>query len=109
MATPSDVEARAVNARTVDLSWTAGGAPLYHVYRNGALIATVQNTGGPMTFTDGWAAPGQTYAYEIAGTLGGDRTTVESPPARVSAKTPPIIVVLDPGHGGNDPGALGGY
>jgi N-acetylmuramoyl-L-alanine amidase len=110
IASPTEVAGKAINARTVDLSWTSGGAPAYHVYRDGTLIGTVQNSGGSrLSFSDVWAAPGQTYGYEIAATLGGDRTTVESAPAKVSVRTPPIVVALDPGHGGKDPGASGSY
>ncbi|MFY9587116.1 MAG: N-acetylmuramoyl-L-alanine amidase [Actinomycetota bacterium] len=110
MDTPADVAGRAINARTVDLSWTPGGAPGYHIYRDGALIGTVWASGeSRLTFSDVWAAPGQTYGYEIAATLGGDRRTFESPPASVSVVTPPIVVALDPGHGGRDPGASGSY
>ena len=109
MQTPADVAGRAINARTVDVSWTPSGAPFYHVYRNGALIGTIQNGGGRMTFSDVWAAPGQSYTYEVAATLGGDRTAFESRPATLSVATPPIVVALDPGHGGNDPGATGSY
>ncbi len=109
IAPPGDPAGKAVNARTVDLSWNAGGAPAYHVYRDGALIGTVQNGGGRLSFTDVWAAPGQSYRYEIAATLGGDRTAIESSPVAVSVRTPPIVVALDPGHGGKDPGAVGSY
>jgi N-acetylmuramoyl-L-alanine amidase len=109
IAPPGDPAGKAINSRTVDLSWNAGGAPAYHVYRNGALIGTVQNVGARLTFTDVWAAPGQTYRYEIAATLGGDRTAIESTPVALSVRTPPIVVALDPGHGGKDPGAVGGY
>ena len=109
MATPSGSAGRAINARTVDLSWTPTGAPAYHVYRDGALLGTVWNDGSSrLTFSDVWAAPGQRYAYEVAATL-GDRSALESAPARLSVATPPIVVALDPGHGGNDPGATGRY
>ena len=106
---PGEPNGKAINARTVDLSWNAGGAPAYHVYRDGGLIGTVENGGGRLTFTDVWAAPGQSYRYEIAATLGGDRTTIESAPVSLSVRTPPIVVALDPGHGGKDPGAVGSY
>jgi N-acetylmuramoyl-L-alanine amidase len=110
MKTPADVTGRAINARTVDLSWTPGGAPAYHVYRDGTRIGTVWSNGeSRMTFSDVWAAPGQSYNYEIAATLGGDRRAFESPPAYVSVATPPMVVALDPGHGGRDPGATGSY
>ena len=109
MQTPTGVAGRAINARTVDLSWTPGGAPAYHVYRNGTLLGTAWSNGeSRLTFSDVWAAPGQTYGYEIAATL-GDRSAIESAPARLSVATPPIVVALDPGHGGKDPGATGSY
>jgi N-acetylmuramoyl-L-alanine amidase len=119
---PSSLAGGAINARTVSLSWaTSVGAVGYNVYRNGALIgsvdgdllAAITGAGARASFTDVWAAPGQTYAYEIAAALPTPARALpvspESTPARVSVRTPPIVVALDPGHGGNDPGAIGGY
>jgi N-acetylmuramoyl-L-alanine amidase len=110
---PSSVAGRAVNARTVSLAWNATPTALaYHVYRDGTLIGTVNNSPlstERLSFTDEWAAPGQSYAYEIAAALSLGPVSVESAPGRVSVRTPPILVGLDAGHGGSDPGALGGY
>jgi N-acetylmuramoyl-L-alanine amidase len=111
--TPASAAGRAVNARTVSLAWNASPtAVAYHVYRDGALIGTIDNAplgSARLSFTDVWAAPGQTYRYEIASALSLGPVSVESAPARVSVRTPPIVVALDPGHGGSDPGAIGGY
>jgi len=111
---PSGAAGAAVNSRTVSLSWTANPTALaYHVYRDGALIGTVSSSLAsttPPSFTDVWAAPGQTYHYEIAQEVSvTSGLAVESSPARLTVHTPPIVVALDPGHGGSDPGAIGSY
>jgi N-acetylmuramoyl-L-alanine amidase len=110
---PAGTAGRAVNARTVSLGWNASPTALaYHVYRDGALIGTVDNAPfatDRLSFTDVWAAPGQRYAYEIAAALSAGAVSVESLPAHVSVRTPPMVVALDPGHGGSDPGATGGF
>jgi len=110
---PAATAGRAVNARTVALGWDASPTALaYHVYRDGALIGTVDNAPlgtDRLAFTDVWAAPGQNYTYEIASALSLGPVSVESAPSRVSVRTPPMVVALDPGHGGTDPGATGGF
>ena len=110
MGPPANPVGNAINSRTVGLAWDAGGSTAYRVYRAGALIGTVQNNGGSrLSFTDVWAAPGQTYAYEIAAAVSESGPSLESPPAKLSVRTPPIFVALDPGHGGKDPGAVSSY
>jgi N-acetylmuramoyl-L-alanine amidase len=114
---PSGASGRAVNSRTVSLSWELGTAAAYNVYRNGVLIGSLKtpllgalDEPGRISFTDVWAAPGQRYTYEIASAVqAGDNVSLESSPARVVVRTPPIFVALDPGHGGADPGATGTY
>jgi N-acetylmuramoyl-L-alanine amidase len=110
---PSDAAGRAVNARTVTLAWNAAAtAVAYNVYRNGTLLGSVSNTplsAGRLSFTDVWAAPGQRYTYEIANALSFEVVSVESAPTRVTVRTPPIVVAIDAGHGGSDPGAMGSY
>jgi N-acetylmuramoyl-L-alanine amidase len=112
-AAPAATAGRAVNARTVSLGWNASPTTLaYHVYRDGALIGTIDNAplgSDRLEFTDVWAAPGQRYSYEIAAALSVGAISVESIPARVSVRTPPMVVALDPGHGGSDSGATGGF
>ena len=106
-----------MNSRRVSLSWDLNPAALgYDVYRNGTLIGSMKtpilsglSSPGRITFTDVWAAPGQRYRYEIAQSVSTASAALESRPARVTVRTPPIYVALDPGHGGADPGASGSY
>jgi N-acetylmuramoyl-L-alanine amidase len=112
---PSGVEAAAINARTVRLSWTPTAlAPAYRVYRDGVLLGTVSrpldDAVSSLSFEDRWAAPGQRYTYElVAATLPLTlrAASIESVPVRIAVRTPPIVVALDAGHGGRDPGAVG--
>jgi N-acetylmuramoyl-L-alanine amidase len=109
---PGGASAVALNARTVTLAWDASPtAATYNVYRYGTLLGNVSNLSGSgrLTFTDVWAAPGQSYTYEIASALSLNVVSVESAPARISVRTPPIVVALDAGHGGSDPGAIATY
>jgi N-acetylmuramoyl-L-alanine amidase len=116
LAAPEGATGRAVNSRTVSLAWQVGVAAAYNVYRNGVLIGSVKtpvlgalDAPGSVSFTDVWAAPGQRYTYEIASAVQTGDVSLESQPARVVVRTPPIVVALDPGHGGADPGAGGTY
>ncbi|HVL91535.1 MAG TPA: N-acetylmuramoyl-L-alanine amidase [Actinomycetota bacterium] len=119
---PASVAAAVQSRYRVGLRWTASAqATAYHVRRDGTLIAIVENPDAtgvaglldsatmPMSFTDRWAAPGQTYEYEIVAVRTEGPATLESPPSLVRAKTPAISVCLDAGHGGADPGALGSW
>ena len=114
---PSGASGRAVNSRTVSLGWDLGATgATYNVYRNRTLIGTVKtpllstlSDPGRVSFTDIWAAPGQRYTYEIASAVQPGSVSLESAPARLTVRTPPIFVALDPGHGGRDPGAGGSY
>lgn len=112
LPSPSGAAAAAINARTVALSWQpASLARAYNVYRDGTLLGTVDAIApnGRVSFTDVWAAPGQRYTYEIAATNGAAVAALESSPATASVRTPPIVVTLDAGHGGKDPGAVATY
>jgi N-acetylmuramoyl-L-alanine amidase len=110
---PEGAQASAINARTVRLRWTPSAlVPAYRVYRHGVLLGTVtralDDTASSLGFEDRWAAPGQRYTYElVAATLPLDKASVESVPVRIAVRTPPIVVALDAGHGGRDPGAIG--
>jgi len=117
LSTPAHPSGRAINSRRVALSWDLNPlAVSYDVYRNGVLIGSVDtpllssSSDRRVTFIDQWAAPGQSYRYEIANAVRtGSTAALESRPAKLSVRTPPIYVALDPGHGGADPGASGSY
>lgn len=113
---PVNLRARALGGTRVLLGWDP--SPLvqaYRIYRNGRLIAVRAPTAGLPTpprryFTDIWGAPGQTYTYEVRAVQalpGG--VYGESVEATVTAKTKPITIAIDPGHGGRDPGAVARY
>lgn len=124
---PSAGGITAINARTVRLTWRSptafAGASLapgvtvpaqslpagnIRVFRDGRLLAELP--AGTRVFEDTYAAPGQTYRYEIRAALGAPAPVVaESNPLVLSVRTPPIVVCLDAGHGGSDPGAIGRY
>ena len=49
---------------------------------------------------------GQHYRYEVRAIEAGGTVVAESRPGAVDVTTPAILVVLDAGHGGADPGAV---
>jgi len=114
---PDTVIGVAASAWQVAVTWTPDVLiRQYRVYRDGRLLALVDNpsfgaiaaTPTAITFADRWAGPGQRYHYEVrAVAAGGDAAAAESRPGVVDVQTPAILVVLDPGHGGTDPGAVG--
>jgi N-acetylmuramoyl-L-alanine amidase len=111
MPAATDGIARALGATRVSLAWTpAGITDACRIYRDGQLIAERPVSGARMSFTDPWAAPGQTYSYEIRAVQHlAAGLSLEGLPLSLSARTPAISIVLDPGHGGNDPGAIGRF
>lgn len=115
---PAAIDAAVRSRYEVALRWTGSAqAGTYHVRRDGRLIAIIDNPNSSildssprsMSFTDTWAAPGQSYTYEIVGAMTEGAVTLESPPSVTRVRTPAIVVCLDAGHGGTDPGAIGGW
>ena len=97
-------------ARSVRLGWKPSDLPVgeIRVFRGSTLIAELK--AGSNSFTDNYTAPGQTYRYEIRTALKGPADSVgESEPLAIIARTPAILVCLDPGHGGSEAGAIGRY
>ncbi|HEX9774719.1 MAG TPA: N-acetylmuramoyl-L-alanine amidase [Actinomycetota bacterium] len=106
------VSARALGATRVKVRWTADALlpQTYRVYRDGVLLGQrTLEPGARGRFLDRWAAPGQTYTYEVRAARPSAGVVVESVGAPVTTTTPAISVVLDPGHGGRDPGAVRSY
>lgn len=121
---PEAFRAVAQSRSTVSLTWrgtTAIGR--YLVYRDGVAIGSVA-TGAAITaiatpsalsmgFTDRWAAPGQRYAYHVEALRDAPGLEQESVAAAVSSpastvvRTPALTICIDPGHGGDEPGAVG--
>jgi N-acetylmuramoyl-L-alanine amidase len=106
---PASPRASAVNSHIVRLTWSAP-APVegpVRVYRDGDPIGEAAI--GQTSFEDVWAAPGQTYRYELRTAVKPSDVpaSLESSAAVVGVHTPPIVVCLDPGHGGRDTGAIG--
>ncbi|MCA1834706.1 MAG: N-acetylmuramoyl-L-alanine amidase [Actinomycetota bacterium] len=109
---PESVRGRAINSHIVRLTWTPVGGLVdgpVRVYRDGVPIGEAPL--GQTVFEDVWAAPGQSYRYELRTAVKPSdlAASLESSPAVVGVRTPPIVVCLDPGHGGRDPGATGSY
>ncbi|MGH2829769.1 MAG: N-acetylmuramoyl-L-alanine amidase [Actinomycetota bacterium] len=117
---PSSAHAWVRGRYEIKLYWTGSTREQrYRVYRDGTLIGVVNNTsqtsarpsvlGDPevFSFSDTWTAPGQRYRYEIVAAADTPAGSLESAPKLVEAQTPAIIVCLDPGHGGAEPGAIG--
>lgn len=111
--TPSGVRAAAMNSRTVNVSWTATAAtPTFRVYRDDRLIGEVANAGPgrrAYSFVDHWVGPGQRHTYDVRAAEPAVALVAESLPATATVRIPGMTVVVDPGHGGVDSGALGSY
>ena len=115
---PLDLSARAARGHRVVLRWRAGAlAEGYRIYRDGRLIGVrrapttaLDDVGGSvMRFIDRWATPGSSFSYmvvPITEPVGDVAVTGEGAPAIATVETPAIRVMLDPGHGGRDPGAV---
>lgn len=108
LSPPARTRAEALNSHTVRLTWAVPEAPAGDVlvYRDGVALGGTSIADG--VFEDVWAAPGQRYRYELRyGVRDPGPVALESPPAVVNVRTPPIVVCLDAGHGGRDTGAIG--
>lgn len=113
---PLDARAAPTSSRSVDLSWvTSPLAQYYRVYRDGRLIGMLraprgdptEASGPAMRFVDRWAGPAKTYTYLVRPVVRlADGAWGEGTPAALRVTTPAIAVMLDPGHGGRDPGAV---
>jgi N-acetylmuramoyl-L-alanine amidase len=74
----------------------------------GTIVLTVlsQETRAPAAGTTA-QAPAATTTAQVPATSGTARAPAAAPPTRTHAARPRPRIVLDPGHGGDDPGATG--
>ena len=117
---PRDARA-AVDGHDVSVRFgTVPRATGYRLFRNGALVGEIrtatdrvpvreaggQNTGpAELTITD--LAPTGNHRYELRAVLSLEGSVIEESRSATVPVTVPWLVVIDPGHGGNDPGAVG--
>lgn len=120
LETPGALGAESLAHGQATLHWNvAQGASHYRVWRDGTLIADLGPSDLglasllsilrlPVTYVD-TAAPAGDHLYTVQATNDPAGAVVSgSPPASVTV-TVPFRVVIDPGHGGDDPGAIGSY
>lgn len=115
LATPANLSANRVDGTDALLAWEpVAGATAYAVWRNGRLVGRA-GAAGPtiglarqeaVSFRDQQLGRG-VHRYEVrALSEAGDQIMMESNSA-VTELMVPWKVVVDPGHGGKDPGAIG--
>ncbi|MGM9537398.1 MAG: leucine-rich repeat protein [Candidatus Onthomonas sp.] len=97
----------AVNGSTgVNVSWTkVTGAEGYLVYRKSAgtgwmRIATIQ-TGGTLQYTDQTSSSGTSYFYTVRSYKSGSLSSYESPGAKVTCLSQPVVSVYNGSAGVN--------
>jgi N-acetylmuramoyl-L-alanine amidase len=117
LESPGALVAEPTGHGRVTLRWNAApGATRYGVWRDDHLIADLGPSDIglssllsilrlPVTYVD-TAAPGGTHVYQVQAI--NDAAASRSTPTSM-AVTLPLQVVIDPGHGGDDPGAIGSY
>jgi N-acetylmuramoyl-L-alanine amidase len=92
------------------LAWAGAAVPgvTYSVWRDGVRVADIPATGqGRIVFEDPAPLDPGTHRYEVQASLSlGGLVVALSKAVPVDAVRPPVVVV-DAGHGGKDPGAIG--
>ena len=97
---PSGLQANAVNAFTIALTWNAAtdagtGVGGYNVYRNGVFIGVATASALGLGFTDVTAQPNTTYTYAVTATDNA------SPPNESIPSSPATVATPAPGSGGS--------
>ncbi|MBA3653463.1 MAG: N-acetylmuramoyl-L-alanine amidase [Actinobacteria bacterium] len=100
---PDGLAAAFAGNHAMNLSWRAvTGATHYEVWRDGRLIAPNVGSG----FTDRGLATGR-HRYEVRAVLDVAGAVVQQSNSAITEALVPWRVIVDPGHGGRDPGAVG--
>ncbi len=100
---PANVVATVAGGRTINLSWSPiGAATSYEIWRDGHRIGQV--AGG--RFADAGLSPGR-HRYQVRAVLDIAGAVVQHSRSATAEAVMPWRVVIDPGHGGKDPGAVG--
>jgi hypothetical protein len=87
---PAGLTAKAVSTNKIDLAWNAStdsdstGVSGYHVFRNGALVATVTGT----SYQDRSLRPTTRYSYTVSAFDTAHNESARSAPAVVRTRTP---------------------
>jgi N-acetylmuramoyl-L-alanine amidase len=115
---PQDLSAEQPERGRIVLRWKASrGATRYQIWRNGGLLAdkrtealvpSLLDEQGALSFEDS-KVPQGVHLYQIQALMevnGSTLATSEPAPLEV---TVPLTIVVDAGHGGHDPGAVGSY
>jgi N-acetylmuramoyl-L-alanine amidase len=114
---PGGLSAETTGRQQVTLRWAAApGATAYEVWRDGALVAHLGPSELglasllsilrlPVSYVDA-TVPNGNHLYRVQAI--SDVLGARSSPASI-AVTLPLLVVVDPGHGGEDTGAIGSY
>lgn len=115
LAAPTGLRAENPARGRVLLLWRPGGqASAYRVWRDGNLLGEVEAPrgvvgalgGSGLTFDD-LAVPAGRHLYEIQAVLEAAGSPVADSEATSLEVAVPFLVVVDPGHCGADPGAVG--
>ena len=102
LPTPGSLRAAAAPGHLVTLGWSGLPAFGYELWRDGRRLGIVRGN----TFVDHDVAPGR-HHYEVRAALAAGGRVVQASRSAVIETVVPWRVLIDAGHGGSDPGAIG--
>ena len=119
LAAPGGLAA-SVQGRDVTLTWQpVEGATAYRVWRDGQPVGDVLSVpvpslavahgGGAGVSHVDRGAPTGAHVYDVRATVGAGPVALRESESAAVTVVVPWLVVVDPGHGGADPGAVGRY